>query len=130
MSRDSILARGRAAALIGMTDACVVRRRTGETEGPGGVMEATWDDVYTGQCEVQVRNEDGADADVGEAALVLTKRVVKFPIGAVGLQEADQITMTAARSDPDLVGRVYAIHAVLTKSHATSRRVSAVEVTS
>lgn len=132
MSRDSVLARGRSAALVSMTDACTIRRRTGETEGAGGVIQTTWDNVYSGQCRVQVsgRVQPGTSADIGEAALVLQQHEVQLPISAVGILEGDQITVTAAVHDPDLVGRVYAVRTVLTKSEATSRRVTAVEVTS
>jgi hypothetical protein len=132
MSRASVLARGRAAALIGMTDACTVRRSTGETEGPGGVIETTWSTVYDGQCRVQVsgRVQPGSPADVGEAALMLTQHEVQLPIAAVGILEGDRIEVTASAHDPDLVGRLYAVRAILTKSEATSRRVAAIEVTS
>lgn len=132
MSRESVLARGRAAALVSMTDACVVRRKTSSTEGPGGVMDETWADIFTGQCRVQVasRTEGGSNADVGEAALVLTSHEIQLPIAADGILEGDQIEITAAVNDPDLIGRTYVVRTVLTKSEATSRRVSAIEVTS
>lgn len=113
-----------------MTDACVVRRNTGETEGPGGVMQTTWSDVYSGQCRVQVRAESGNLTDVGEAALILQRHEVQLPIAAEGILEGDQIEVTASLHDPDLVGRIYAVRTVLTKSEATSRRVAAIEVTS
>lgn len=132
MDRAELLAMGRAAAEEGMRDTCVVRRRTGETEGPGGVMQTTWADVYTGKCRVQVsaQNQPGSATDVGEAALILLQHVVQFPIAAVGILDGDQIEMTAAASDPDLVGRIYVVRAALTKSEATSRRVTVIEVTS
>lgn len=132
MSRESVLARGRAAAEIGMVDACVIRRKTGETEGPGGVMVMTWADVYTGKCRVQVsgRVQPGTMTDVGEAALVLQQHEVQLPISAEGILEGDRIEMTSSARDPDLIGRAYAVRTVLTKSEATSRRVTAIEVTS
>lgn len=132
MALDTALARGRAAALARMTDACTVRRRTGETEGPGGVITPTWADVYTGQCRVQVRSDvsPGSSSDVAEAALIIKTHEVHLPLSAVGILEGDEIEITAARYDPDLVGRVYRVRTVLTKSAATARRVSAIEVTS
>lgn len=130
MTISSALARGRAAAEARMVDACTVQRKTGESEGPGGVISPTWSQVYAGKCRVQVRTEAGSPADVGEASVIITRHEIHLPISAVGILEGDQVTMTAATYDPDLVGRTYAVRDVLTKSEATARRVTAVEVSS
>ena len=129
-ARSAVLARAQAFAEQGLVDTCTIRRRTGETEGPGGVIQTTWSDVYVGKCRVQVRAEAGTVADVGEAALVLQHPEVQLPISATGILEGDLIEMTSSAREPDLVGRSYAVRGVLTKSEASSRRVSAIEVTS
>ena len=115
-----------------MVDACTIRRRSGETEGAGGVIETTWANLYEGKCRVQVRSDtsSGQASDVGEASLILEHREVHLPIAVTGLLADDQITVTTATSDPDLVGRVYAVRDVLAKSQPTARRVSVIEVTS
>lgn len=132
MPRNSFLRAGRSRAEASMADACTIRRRGAETEGPGGVMVTAWSDVYSGRCRVQVngRVQSGTNSDVGEAALILATHEIQLPISAAGILEGDEVTMTASANDPDLVGRVYAVRTVLTKSEATSRRVTAVEVTS
>ncbi len=130
MSRASVLALGRAAAERSMIDTCTVQRTTGESEGPGGVITPTTSTVYTGACRVQVRAETGTQSDVGEASLILTRHEIHLPISAVGIREGDVVTITASTNDPDLVGRTYAVRDVLTKSEATARRVTAVEVNS
>ncbi|HEY9484190.1 MAG TPA: DUF6093 family protein, partial [Micromonosporaceae bacterium] len=54
MSRASVLARGRAAALAGMVDACLIERMTGTTTDPDtGQVTETWSTTYTGPCRVQ-----------------------------------------------------------------------------
>ncbi len=130
MTRASVLARGRVAAERSMVDTCTVRRKTDGVEGPGGVITPTWTDVYTGKCRVQVRAETGSQSNVGEAALILTRHEFHLPITAVGILEGDVITVTASVNDPDLINRTYTVRDVLTKSEATARRVTAVDVTS
>lgn len=130
MSRVSVLRLGRRSAERGMADTCTIRRKTGETEGAGGVIDPTWDDLYDGKCRVQVRTETGQATDVGESELIIERREVQLPIAVTGLLEGDRITITASRSDPDLVGRAYVIRDVVAKTDLTARRASVIEVTS
>jgi hypothetical protein len=131
MSRESVLARGQAAAESGMTDTCVIKRKTGETTGAGGVITPTWTTLYTGQkCRVQVViRRPGIGQDTGEAYRVIEHREVQLPMSVTGLQEGDSIQVTTS-ADPDLVGRVYTVRDVLAKTHATARRVTVLEITS
>jgi hypothetical protein len=129
MSIEAALARGRAAAENLMVDACVIKRKTGETT-VGGVVSPTLTTLYIGKCRVQIKSEAGAGQNVGEAYLVVERHEVQLPITVTGLQEGDSITITASALDPDLVGRVYVIRDVLRKSHLTSRRVTVTEATS
>jgi hypothetical protein len=130
MSRESATLRGRAAAEIGMQDACTITRETGETTGPGGVITPTTATLYTGKCRVQFKPMEGSGMDVGEAYLLLVRREVQLPMSATGLREGDQITITASALDPDLVGKVYVIRDIEAKTHLTARRVTVLEVTS
>lgn len=131
MSRETTILRGRAFAEQGMVDACQIRRQTGETT-TGGVITPTWTSLYDGKCRVQVRSQiqSGAQSNVGEAAVILEHLEVQLPASVVGLQEGDQVTVTASLGDPDLVARVFRVRDVLSKSHLTSRRVTVTEITS
>ena len=130
MSRASVLARGRAAALIGMTDACVITRSAGETNVGGGVVTEVTQQVYSGRCRIQVRSPSGTGQDVGEAYVIVQRIELQIPIAAPQLAEGDRVEMTAAAHDGQLVGKTYAVRDVLAKSEATSRRATLIEVTS
>lgn len=128
----ALVARGRVAAENKlMIDACVVRRRTGSSTGPGGVVTSTWSTVYTGKCRLKVESQtQGQMSDIGEAARVVTRRTLQVPVAAVGLLEADQVTIAASALDPDLVGNVYTVRVVPEGTTLTRRDVVLVEVTS
>lgn len=130
MSASSAVTKGRVAAERNMVDACVIKHKTGETTGAGGVITPTWSTLYTGKCRVQSNATTRQGSDVGEAYLVVERHEVQLPMSVTGLQEGDQITITASALDPDLVGRVYTVRDVLRKTHLTARRVTVLEVTS
>lgn len=125
------LARGRAAALALMVDACTIARTTAEaTNTDTGVVTPTTSTLYTGQCRVQ-QSQLGADsspAEPGEAAVRLVYFEVQLPMTVTGLRQGDRITVTASALDPDLVGRVFVVLGVAHKTHATSRRMQVQEV--
>lgn len=132
MSRDSVLRLGRRAAEAGMVDACVIRRRTGETVGADAVVTPTWATLYTGKCRVQVRSQSqaGQGVEVGEAYRIVERSEVHLPITVTGLAEGDRIEVTASAHDPELVGKVFTVRDVIAKSHLTARRVTVAEATS
>jgi uncharacterized protein YwlG (UPF0340 family) len=86
--------------------------------------------LYTGKCRVQVKAAARQGGDIGQAYVVIEEREVQLPMTVTGLREGDQITITAAALDPDLVGRVYVVHDVVAKTQLTSRRATVLEVTS
>lgn len=130
MSRDSVLARGRAAAEGGMVDACVIRRVTGDTSDPDtGVETPTYATVYTGKCRVQQHQATADQQDIGEDHLLLLRIEVQLPMSATGLEVGDEVTMTASVHDADLVDRVFVVHDLAHKTEATARRVQCVERT-
>lgn len=132
MSRASVLARGRAAAALGMVDSCTIRRRTSQSTDPNtGVTTAIRSTVYSGKCRVQQRGIGGArpEQDVGEAYQLMLQLELQLPMSVTGLRVGDEVTITASVNDADLVGRVFRIRDLAHKSEATARRVGVQEVT-
>jgi hypothetical protein len=132
MSRESVLARGRLAAELGMVDACTIRRAdAGGTDPDTGYPTGqTWTDLYAGKCRVQQAQAQAQTEDVGEDRLLLLRLEVQLPVvGTEGLQVGDEITMTAAAHDADLVGRVFLVHDLAHATEKTSRRVQCLEKT-
>lgn len=127
MSRESLLARGQAAALAGMVDTCTIRRVTGTTfDDFSGAPVRTYlsPDPYSGQCRVQQTRGESTQEDTGEDFFRLLRLELQLPITVVGLQLHDEVTITAVGPgrDQDLVGRVFLIRDLMHKTDATSRR--------
>jgi hypothetical protein len=130
MSRESVLARGQAAALVGMVDACTIRRLTGEsTDRDTGVITETWLELYAGQCRVQQSLARADENDVGEDFQLQLRLTVQLPVTVTGLEVNDEVTITTAAHDADLTGRVFLIRDLFHKTHPTSRRVGVTERT-
>jgi hypothetical protein len=129
MSVEIALARGQAAAERLMTDACVIKHKTTESVGAGGVISPVWSTVFTGKCRVQSNALTRQGQDIGEAYVIVERHEVQLPVSVVGLQEGDLIQITAS-GDADLVGRIFRVRDVLRKTHLTARRVTVLEVTS
>jgi hypothetical protein len=130
MSRASVLARGRLAAEAGMVDACTITRVTGRsTDTTTGAVTPTTSTLYTGKCRVQQQQAQATTEDVGEDQVLLLRLEVQLPMSVTGLQVGDRITVTASAHDADLVGRVFRVHDLAHKTHATARRVQCLEVT-
>jgi hypothetical protein len=130
MSRASVTARGRTKAEEGMEDACTIIRigdRVTDTT-TGEVTEPTTT-LYTGKCRVQQAKADARAEDVGEDHLLMLRLEVQVPMSVTGLEVGDEITITAAAHDADLPGRVFLVHDLAHKSHATARRVQCLEKT-
>lgn len=133
MSLAGALARGQAAAEALMVDACTIRRRTGTTvDDNTGVESATYADVYAGPCRVQQHATGGAaqEQTPGEDYQLLLRVEVQLPISVTGLEVDDEITITAAAHDPELVGQAFVVRDLFAKTHPTSRRVGVTRRTS
>jgi hypothetical protein len=130
MSRASVLARGQAAALIGMRDACTVTRvdTSGTTNPATGYPTSSATTLYTGQCRVQQHQATADTKDIGEDQQFLLRVEVQLPMTVTGLEVGDLITITTS-IDPDLPGRVFRIHDLAHKTDATARRVQCIERT-
>jgi hypothetical protein len=131
MSRESVLARGRAAAEAGMVDACSITRSAGRvTDTTTGVVTEPRTTLYSGRCRVQQNQATATSEDVGQDRLLLLRVEVQLPVGGTeGLKVGDAITITAAANDADLVGRTFLIHDLAHATEKTSRRVQCLERT-
>lgn len=132
MSAATALARGRALAEANMVDTCLIRRITSEITDPAsGTITPTYATVYTGKCRVQQKEAQGREeTNVGQAYLIMLVVELQLPMSLTGLQVDDEVTITAAAHDPDLVGRVFTVRDLMHKTHATARRPSVQERTS
>ncbi len=134
MSRASVLARGRAAAELGMQDTCTIRRKTGKSTDANGVVTPTWSTVYSGKCRLQ--DADGSTgssrpATPGESYVLMSGRVLQLPVtSSTGVRADDQVTMVTCVNDPDVVGQIFIVRDEAGKSEATSRRLGVERVTS
>lgn len=130
MSRATVLARGRLAAEAGMEDACTITRVTGRTtDTTTGAVTPTTSTLYTGACRVQQQQAQAQREDAGEDHLLLLRIEVQLPMSVTGLKVGDEIAVTASENDSDLVGRVFLVHDLAHKTHATARRVQCLEKT-
>jgi hypothetical protein len=131
MSRESVLARGRAAAEAGMVDSCVIRRRTGTTtDDNSGDVTPTYDVIYSGKCRMQQGAPAAASTDDGENEVLLVPRVLQLPVAtSAGVRAGDRVVDYVSAHDPDLTGREFVVRQEMAKSHATARRLGVEEVT-
>jgi len=129
VSVATALARGRAAAERLMVDQCVIRRRTGETTGPGGVVTPTYEQLYAGRCRVQQPPVQAQEQQPGEARVLVLRLEVHVPMSVVGLGVGDEVTVTRSAHDPDLPGRTFIVRDLAHKTQATARRLGVVERT-
>lgn len=132
MSRASALSRGRTAALAGMRDACTIRRPdgTGTTDPVTGYPAQSYSTIYTGQCRVQQAVAIARPHEAGEDHLLIVRFDLQLPVvGTEGLAVEDEVLLTAAVNDADLVGRTFIVTELAHKSEATSRRIGVIERT-
>jgi len=131
MSRASVLARGRTIAEASMADACTIRRVTGTSEDDfSGTITPTYATLYSGKCRVQQITGTARPHDAGEDYVLEQRIDVQLPVaGTEGLKVGDQVLITAAVNDADLVGRTFLVHDLAHKSEATARRVNCTERT-
>lgn len=131
MSRESITTRGRQVAETGMIDACVIRRKTGETTNPntGAVVPVYGLEVYSGKCRVQTRNIATQSSTVGQQRVDLFTSELQIPIAVVDVEVNDVVEITES-FDPDLVGRTMRVTNLAYGTHKTARRLPLQEITS
>src|SRR5688572_3077792 len=131
MSRASVLARGRAAAEAGMTDACTITRVTGtNTDRRTGDPNETTATIYTGPCRVQ--ELFGFARETAPAQTQLARyRILQLPVAtSEGVRAGDEVVIDSSVNDPDLVGVRMRVRDQSAKSEATARRIGIEEITS
>jgi len=135
MSRSTILNRGRQRASESFIDACTIDRLTSATttDDLTGVVSPVYAAAtYTGPCRVQIgaNSSSGGRAESGEASVVIFGVSIQLPVvGTENVERGDRVTITASVNDQDLVGRVFYVENLFSKSEATSRRLGVVEAT-
>jgi len=131
MSEATLRARARARTELRMSDACTIRRQTGETvDDNTGVITPTWTALYSGPCRLKQPNAEAANANVGEAFVLLQQPEVHLPMSADVLRPSDEITITASEGDAESVGRIFLVRSVPAHSDASARRYGVTERTS
>lgn len=130
MSRSSVLARGRAAALAGMVDTCrIVRVTNGAVDENTGRIAQAEQVIYEGVCRMQNQRAQSRAEEVGEDRPLLLPLEVQLPMTVTYLRVGDRITITASLNDDDLTGRTFQLRDLAHKTEATARRVRVEEVT-
>lgn len=126
MSRDVILAAGRAAAEEGMTDACVVIERVApgewdeETNDYGPAEEVF---SYEGPCKIKADGTQPALTESAGRPVVTIEPEIHFPVLTSGdIKTGQVVRVTDARYDPALIGREFIISGLSAASQATARR--------
>ncbi len=113
-----------------MVDSCTIRRRTGTTTDQfSGVITPTYlnPDPYAGKCRVQQPQAVDRPHDVGEDFVLIARLELQIPVSVVGIDVGDEVTITAAARDGDLVGRVFLVHDLPHKTDSTARRLQITE---
>jgi hypothetical protein len=132
MSRASVLARGRVAAALGMQDACTIRRPSGSgtTDPVTGYPDAVLHHALHRQVPRAAAGGHRAGARRRRGPVWVVRFDLQLPVdGSEGLKVDDEVTITAAVNDADLVGRTFIHPELAHKSEATSRRVGMIERT-
>lgn len=136
MSRKALIVRARSRTeSIQFTDACTIRRATGEPvyDDTTGHTTPAYEALYAGPCRM---NQPGAGSNsagrttVGEAEVLLQSPEIHLPMSVDLLRPDDEVTITASDTDPKSIGRVFRVRAVPTHANATARRYGVVERTS
>jgi len=113
-----------------MVDACVIRRRTGETTDPTtGEVTPTYAQVYSGKCRVQTRNIATQSSNVGQQRVDLFTSELQLPIEVVDVLVNDVVEVTDSL-DPALVGHSMRVTNLAYGTHKTARRLPLQEITS
>lgn len=132
MSVASALAAGRRAAERLMVDACVIRRRVGESTSPDtGVVTPTYSTIYSGKCRVQQSETQARAVDAAEDYALMLRLQVQLPMdGTTGVRAEDEVVISTSALDADLPGRTFIVRDLAHKTHATARRIGVEERTS
>jgi hypothetical protein len=131
MSRETVLARGRAFAAGGFVDACTITRVVGQQTNPtDGRVTDQLEPVYSGPCRFQQAAAPWAGpATVGQAGIGLSAAELQLPVvGTEGIDKDDIVTCTLATNDADLLGKRFTVQGTHHATHKTTRRIPIQEI--
>jgi hypothetical protein len=130
VSREIVMAHGRAAAQSGFVDACTIERRGVPATDPDGNVTFPMTTVYSGPCRFQQSAAPWAGpATVGQAGVGLSALEIQLPVvGSEGITKDDVCTCTAAANDTDLVGKSFSVQGAHHATHKTTRRLPLQEI--
>ncbi len=113
--------RRRAEAL--MLDTALVERLVGATTDPEtGDVTDTYETVYEGPAKRQTYEPYEQTPEAGGSEFTVQRYAAHFPVGAFVPEVGLRVTWTASRLDPNLVGKVDRVVALLHKTAATAYR--------
>jgi hypothetical protein len=129
VSRESAIAAGQAAALVGMASRCNVRRKTGAKTVVGGFEVPAWATIHA-DLEVKVGGANAGSSqsrkiDAGGVDVEVPVRVASFPAGTNDLRDGDLVEIVSG----DTEGLVLRIVEADPKDWATARRVQVIGAT-
>lgn len=112
-----------------MTDTCVIKRQTDETEDDYGRVTPIYTTLYAGKCRVQAFQVATSSPDSGQTRVDLLSMYVHVPIAVTTVEVNDLVDITASR-DPDLPGVKFRVDNRMHKTDGTARRIPVEERTS
>jgi hypothetical protein len=133
VSATGVTLAGRAAAEAIMVDACTVTMpaaTASQSEVTGKVTKGSPTSLYSGKCRLQLLDVRPEHADAGERIWTAQQATISVPVSVTGIVVGCEVTITASALDPDLVGKVFRVRAVASKTYLTARRLTCERVTS
>lgn len=129
MSAEGVVLAGRREAEALMVDSCEVHRLGPQvTDYFTGQVTNTRTLVYSGRCKLQQTISQASNPSSGGHAFTVQDVRWDTPVGAGPFLVDDEVTVTAAVLDPQLVGRVYRVSELFHKTGATAQRVRVEEI--
>ncbi|TDE02838.1 DUF6093 family protein [Jiangella asiatica] len=134
---ERVLMRGRRRAEALMIDSCRIRRPTGRTTGPDGVVTTTYDLIYPlpgaqppvdGRCRIQTNDPYEQRPEAGEHSFTVVRDILQLPMAVVVVRVDDVVDQVVSEMDPALAGRIWRVAAPSRKTHQTMRRFYIAEV--
>lgn len=130
MTASSALLAGRVAAERLMLDTCTIHDGSGGFDPESG-EPTLGEPIYSGRCKVATYEPYERNPEAAGGTLTIQRYSVHVPVARTETDyrpdEGHVVTITAAESDPHLVGREYRVVALLHKSHATAYRLGVEE---
>lgn len=123
------LPEARAQAESLMTDTIRLEHVTGSTtDATTLAISDTYATDYLGRGRVQRADVQVGEPVAGEVEFGTLRTTVQLPIAVTTARRGQRVTVVASATDPGLVGAVFAVVGVASKTHATMRRLLCEEV--